>query len=314
MRAATRVSIRLIVLSILASGIVLLATWLQTDRAAAQDAASVRGYIVPTANNPDVEQATTCAAAFADNDQSDSQPQSPAGTAQNAVTLAGCIYDTVPFGGPSSYDGPAAFEVTSGPGGLLCGQGIQQNQVCALSGINYQPGAEYRVSVNNQAGQDVTGTTTVKFCADDPPAEGKCGIEDEQTTSYTIVWGPAQGGPGPGQGPGTAAATCKGKPATIIGTNGNDVLKGTPGKDVIVGLAGNDKLSGLAGNDLICGGAGKDTLKGGSGNDFLSGQKGNDKLYGQKGNDKLSGKKGKDLCVGGPGKDKAKGCEKTKSI
>ena len=52
--------------------------------------------------------------------------------------------------------------------------------------------------------------------------------------------------------------TCKGKPATIVGTNGRDVRKGTSGKDVMVGLGGNDKLSGLAGNDLICGGAGKD--------------------------------------------------------
>ena len=106
-------------------------------------------------------------------------------------------------------------------------------------------------------------------------------------------------------GPEAPAATCKGKPATIVGTDGNDVRKGTTGQDVIVGLGGNDRLSGLGGNDLICGG---------SGNDNLSGGKGNDKLYGQKGKDKLRGKAGKDLCVGGPGKDTAKGCEKTKSI
>ena len=111
-----------------------------------------------------------------------------------------------------------------------------------------------------------------------------------------------------------AASTCKGIPATIIGTPSNDVRSGTPGRDVIVGLAGNDRLSGLAGKDLLCGGAGKDKLKGGPGNDFLSGQKGNDKLVGQKGKDKLSGKKGKDVCVGGAGTDKAKGCENTKSI
>ena len=54
--------------------------------------------------------------------------------------------------------------------------------------------------------------------------------------------------------PGTAPPTCKGIPATIIGTDGSDVRSGTPGRDVIVGLGGNDKLSGLAGNDLICGG------------------------------------------------------------
>ena len=92
-----------------------------------------------------------------------------------------------------------------------------------------------------------------------------------------------------------APPRCKGKPASIAGTNGNDVRKGTSGKDVIVGLGGNDKLSGLAGNDLICGGAGKDTLKGG---------KGNDKLYGEAGKDTLKGGPGKDKLKGGAGKDK----------
>jgi RTX calcium-binding nonapeptide repeat (4 copies) len=91
------------------------------------------------------------------------------------------------------------------------------------------------------------------------------------------------------------AATCKDIPATIVGTEGNDVRSGTPGKDVIVGLGGNDKLSGLAGNDVICGGSGKDTLKGG---------KGNDKLYGESGKDTLKGGPGKDKLKGGPGKDK----------
>jgi len=212
MHAGPRPSIRVIVLSILAGavGIALLASGLRADRAAAQDAASVRGYIVPTANNPDVEPATTCASAFADNDQSDSQPQSPAGTAHNAVTLAGCIYDTIPYGGPSSYDGPAAFEVTSGPGSLLCPGLGQQRQICALSGINYQPGLEYRVEVNNEAGGP-TGTTRVTLCADDPPVEGQCGTGDEQTTSYTIAWGPADGGPGPGPGPGSLTLDLKAK-------------------------------------------------------------------------------------------------------
>jgi hypothetical protein len=78
--------------------------------------------------------------------------------------------------------------------------------------------------------------------------------------------------------------TCKGQPATIVGTNGRDVRKGTSVRDVMVGLGGNDKLSGLGGNDLICGGPGKDTLKGG---------KGNDKLYGQAGKDSLNGGPGK---------------------
>ena len=92
-------------------------------------------------------------------------------------------------------------------------------------------------------------------------------------------------------------ATCKGQPATIVGTNGRDVRKGTSGRDVMVGLGGNDKLSGLAGNDLICGGAGKDKLKGGKGNDKLLGEAGKDTLKGGAGNDKLKGGAGKDKQV-----------------
>jgi trypsin len=108
---------------------------------------------------------------------------------------------------------------------------------------------------------------------------------------------PPPSGPGSSPPSGTAATppTCKGTPATIVGTKGNDVRKGTRGKDVMVGLGGNDKLSGLAGNDLICGGSGKDTLNGG---------KGNDKLYGQKGKDTLKGGAGKDTLKGGAGSDK----------
>jgi Ca2+-binding RTX toxin-like protein len=110
----------------------------------------------------------------------------------------------------------------------------------------------------------------------------------------TIPSGPAGGG-----------ATCKGKPATIVGTNGNDVRTGSQGQDVIVGLGGNDSLSGLAGNDLICGNAGKDKLLGG---------KGKDTLLGQKGKDKLKGGGGKDICKGGKGNDTASKCEVEKSI
>jgi Ca2+-binding RTX toxin-like protein len=106
-------------------------------------------------------------------------------------------------------------------------------------------------------------------------------------------------------GPGSTSVFCKGKPATIVGTDGNDVRTGSRGRDVIVGLGGNDSLSGLAGNDLICGGAGKDKLKGGAGKDTL---------LGQKGKDKLKGGGAKDICKGGKGNDTASGCEVEKSI
>ena len=58
----------------------------------------------------------------------------------------------------------------------------------------------------------------------------------------------------------SADATCNGRPATIVGTPGNDRLEGTSGDDVIAGLGGNDRLAGLDGDDMLCGGPGNDQL------------------------------------------------------
>jgi hypothetical protein len=102
-----------------------------------------------------------------------------------------------------------------------------------------------------------------------------------------------------------AVVTCKGQPATIVGTSGDDQLAGISGRDVIAALEGNDEVSGLAGNDLICGGSGRDTLIGG---------KGKDELFGQNGRDRLRGGGAKDVCKGGKGDDSAAKCELEKSI
>jgi Ca2+-binding RTX toxin-like protein len=59
--------------------------------------------------------------------------------------------------------------------------------------------------------------------------------------------------------------------ASIVGTNGDDVLTGTEFNDDIQGLGGNDTLAGLGGNDSLKGGAGADSLSGGAGNNFISG-------------------------------------------
>ncbi len=122
-------------------------------------------------------------------------------------------------------------------------------------------------------------------------------------TQDTNASGPAC--PPPPPAPPGPPPTCKGKPATIVGTDGVDKLSGTPAADVIAALGGNDKVSGLADNDVICGGPGKDTLKGGADQDTL---------LGQKGKDKLKGGRGADLCKGGKGKDTASKCEVEKSI
>jgi hypothetical protein len=144
--------------------------------------------------------------------------------------------------------------------------------------------------------------------------EGDCdsdGFGDETQDPDLSSCAPGTGpGPGPGAGPAPtlpsgAPATCKDKPATILGTEGNDVRTGSQGPDVIVALGGNDTISGLAGNDVICSGSGKDNLKGGGGKDAL---------LGQKGKDALNGGGGKDVCTGGKGTDTASKCEVEKSI
>jgi CSLREA domain-containing protein len=103
-------------------------------------------------------------------------------------------------------------------------------------------------------------------------------------------------GTGPQPGPVVAVVKCLKRLATIVGTDGKDVLVGTKGKDVIAGLGRKDLIRGKGGRDRICGGRGNDVLRGAGGNDRLNGQKGR-----------------RDLCIGGPGKDRAR-CERERSI
>ena len=146
--------------------------------------------------------------------------------------------------------------------------------------------------------------------------------------------------PPPPEGP-----TCDGRKATIVGTNGDDVLIGTPGPDVIVGLGGNDYIKGLGGRDRICGGPGNDTIYGNGGADtiigndgadtiyggrradrilgeggydrlfgqrgadYITGASGNDRLVGGAGNDDLRAGRGTDTCIGGAGDDDYQSCE-----
>jgi RTX calcium-binding nonapeptide repeat (4 copies) len=75
-----------------------------------------------------------------------------------------------------------------------------------------------------------------------------------------------------------AAGSCRTFPATIEGTEGDDVLIGTDGVDVIVGFGGNDVIIGGEGVDLICAGAGNDDIFGGFGDDRAVGGPGNDRV------------------------------------
>jgi Ca2+-binding RTX toxin-like protein len=107
---------------------------------------------------------------------------------------------------------------------------------------------------------------------------------------------------------------CHGRQATIVGTDGNDVIHGTPGRDVIWGGKGDDTIYGSLGNDLLCGGPGADLIHGGRGNDEVDGGAGNgdqvngdlgdDKVLGGSGNgDDVAGDLGIDIVNGGPGNE-----------
>jgi uncharacterized delta-60 repeat protein len=124
--------------------------------------------------------------------------------------------------------------------------------------------------------------------------------------------GEVDAGPGPAPEPGPAPPRCFGKPATIVGTPGSDLLRGTGKRDVIFARSGVDRIIASGGGDLVCGGAGNDRVylqsgddkaSGGAGADLLAGSFGADVLLGNAGNDRLLGAQGRDRLFGGPGAD-----------
>src|SRR4249919_2998739 len=87
---------------------------------------------------------------------------------------------------------------------------------------------------------------------------------------------------------------CHGARATIVGSEGDDLLRGTPDRDVIWGAGGDDTIHGGLGNDLADGGTGD--------RDRVIGDLGDDKLIGGPGDyDEVAGSLGIDTVSGGPG-------------
>ena len=107
--------------------------------------------------------------------------------------------------------------------------------------------------------------------------------------------------------PAAAALQCGGRPATAVGTAGDDTLVGTPGPDVIVGLAGNDTVKGYGRGDRICTGPGDDVVLGGSGADRIWAGPGSDIVLAGAGDDAVSGGAGVDFVLGGAGDDAVAG-------
>jgi len=117
-----------------------------------------------------------------------------------------------------------------------------------------------------------------------------------------------------------AVTSCDGKPATIVGPDGDSTVTGTPGADVIVDLSGNNKIRARGGNDTICTGPGNDETSGGGGNDWVDagdgrnsveGNSGDDSITTGSGNDELEGNGGNDTLTGGAGADKFLGGDGT---
>ena len=109
--------------------------------------------------------------------------------------------------------------------------------------------------------------------------------------------------------PVSPSARCLGKEATIVGSDGADVLAGTSGADVIVARGGADRISAGAGADVICAGGGGDVVRAGKGEDLVLGQAGEDRLFGGADGDSLVGGPNRDFCRGGTGLNTVASCE-----
>jgi Ca2+-binding RTX toxin-like protein len=91
--------------------------------------------------------------------------------------------------------------------------------------------------------------------------------------------------------------------ATVVGTNGDNVLYGNTGAETLIGRGGNDGLFGFDGNDSLRGGGGNDVLQGGAGSDVLRAGNGHNVLDGGSGNDLIYGGRDGGLLIGGTGND-----------
>ncbi|MEV8509886.1 M91 family zinc metallopeptidase [Actinoplanes sp. NPDC051475] len=100
---------------------------------------------------------------------------------------------------------------------------------------------------------------------------------------------------------------------TLLGGEGDDVLKGGDGNDRILGLDGRDHIEGRGGDDRLTAGAGRE----GSGADIVEhvhGGDGNDRIYGGFGNDYMTGGAGDDLIEGGGQDDTLDGQDGTDTV
>jgi uncharacterized repeat protein (TIGR01451 family) len=181
-----------------------------------------------------------------------------------------------------------------------------RNVTCEIGTLAPDGTATVTITVRPRKAGTISNTATVSATGNVDPVPGN----DSDTETTKVTEGPS----------------CGGKPATILGTEGDDVITGTEqrdvisalggddqvnslgGKDSVCGKSGNDKLKGKGDADLVKGGGGRDTVKGGGGDDTLKGGPKPDRLRGGSGDDLLAGGGGNDNCRGGSGTDTLKSC------
>ena len=195
--------------------------------------------------------------------------------------------------------GPA-YERTD-PSGFVINGGAPRNGTISDEAPTANPS-----TVTYTPSRGFAGTDTIVYSSFDDFGFGT----DTGAVTITVTapdGGGAGGAGGSGTGGGATTPTCAGRPATIVGTPGDDTLRGTSRADVIVGAAGDDTIRAGRGNDIVCAGGGRDSVDGGAGRDRLHGGAGPDRLRGGAGRDRLSGGPGRDRLRGGAGADRCGG-------
>ncbi len=158
----------------------------------------------------------------------------------------------------------AAWHIHRSPESFAAALGLDEVYTAEIV-ETYESGSPKRIVIE---GSDNGSPATREYTGSE--FRSKFGMRSHYITDIAADFGP------PPPPPPDPTEKCNGLVATIIGTDGDDLLVGTPGDDVIVGLAGDDRIVGAGGNDTICGDAGNDTLIGKGGDDFLHGGPGRD--------------------------------------
>ncbi|HZN90295.1 MAG TPA: Calx-beta domain-containing protein [Thermoleophilaceae bacterium] len=208
---------------------------------------------------------------------------------------------TIKRAGPTNL-GPGTVEVKSLPAAASSGEDFMPVSKTVSFAANE---TEKTVDVTALADAADEGDENFVVAIDGPTGDARVGSPESLTVTIPAppAPAPAPGGGAPGSGSNgagqsPAALRCAGKPATIVGTAGRDVLRGTPRADVIVALGGRDMVRAGRGNDTVCAGGGNDRVLGQAGRDRLIGGAGNDRLIGGPGADRLTGGAGSDTCPG----------------